>query len=299
MKTLDIKTGFQCNNQCQFCIQGDKRNFKKTKSTEEIKQILKQNCDNFGKLVFTGGEVTIREDILEIVKYAKDLGYKIIQIQTNGRMFSYFDFCKKLIDAGVTEFGLSIHGSTPEIHDGLTRAVGSFEQTLQGILNLKKLQQPVLINSVVTRINYKDAPNIARILSDIGVKSYQFAFMHINSIILNNDETIEKIVPRYKEIKPFVEEGLQIGIDANVKSRVETIPFCILQEKYYNNISPDYLRESFIYEDDKLKDFRKMKKDGAKLKGERCRECKFFEQCEGPWSDYVKTFGFDEFKPIK
>ena len=278
MKTLDIKTGFQCNNQCQFCIHGDKRNFKKTKSTEEIKQILKQNCDNFGKLVFTGGEVTIREDILEIVKYAKDLGYKIIQIQTNGRMFSYFDFCKKLIDAGVTEFGLSIHGSTPEIHDGLTRAVGSFEQTLQGILNLKKLQQPVLINSVVTRINYKDAPNIARILSDIGVKSYQFAFMHINSIILNNDETIEKIVPRYKEIKPFVEEGLQIGIDANVKSRVETIPFCILQEKYYNNISPDYLRESFIYEDDKLKDFRKMKKDGAKLKGERCRECKFFEQ---------------------
>jgi len=299
MKKLDIKLGYTCNNLCKFCIQGNKRDLKDSQTTSEVKKTLLENSFNFKEVVFTGGEVTIRNDIFELVKFAKECGYKTIRIQTNGRIFSYFDFCQKIIDAGANEFMPSIHGSTPEIHDGLTRAVGSFEQTLQGILNLKKLQQGVFINTVVTRINYKDMPNIAKMLSDIKVNSYQFAFMHINSSIQKDIKLVEEIVPRYKEIKPFAEEGLQIGIDANVKSKVEAFPFCTLNEKYHAHISENYMPNVFIYEDKKLSNFNQMKKDGAKLKGERCRECKFFERCEGPWSDYPRIFGFNEFKPIK
>ncbi|MDD3032349.1 MAG: radical SAM protein [Candidatus Pacebacteria bacterium] len=299
MKILDIKLGYTCNNLCKFCIQGNKRDLYENQSKEEIKKITKQGSGKYERIVFTGGEVTIRNDIFELVKFAKECGYKTIAIQSNGRMFSYFDFCQKIIDAGADNFTLAIHGSTPEIHDGLTRAVGSFEQTLQGILNLKKLRQKIYTNTVVTRINYKDMPNIAKMLSDIKVNSYQFAFMHINSSIQKDIKLVEEIVPRYKEIKPFVEEGLQIGIDANVKSKAEAFPFCTLNEKYHAHISENYMPNVFIYEDKKLSNFNQMKKDGAKLKGERCRECKFFERCEGPWSDYPRIFGFNEFKIIK
>ena len=42
-----------------------------------------------------------------------------------------------LIAAGATEFSPSLHGSTAAIHDELTQAPGSFDQTVAGLKNLK------------------------------------------------------------------------------------------------------------------------------------------------------------------
>ncbi|MFA7141758.1 MAG: radical SAM protein [Candidatus Paceibacterota bacterium] len=296
---IDIKTNFQCNNCCKFCIQGDKRLHKPNKTTEEIKQILKENSDESCGVVFTGGEVTIRKDIFEIVSFAKKCRYKSIQIQSNGRMFFYMDFCKRLIDAGVSEFAPAIHGSTKKMHDGLTRAEGSFEQTLQGILNLKKLKQRIITNTVITRINYKDLPNIAKLLTEIGVNQYQFAFMHINNIIQEDKAMVEELVPRYKEVKLLVEQGLQVGIDGGLLTMVEAFPYCTLNKEYHKHIAENFIPETYIFEDSKKTNFKKMKKQGAKLKGESCKECRFYKKCEGPWSDYAELFGFNEFKPIK
>lgn len=298
MKRVDIKTGFKCNNHCKFCIQGNKREFKAEKTTEEVKKILSDNIKDFDCIVFTGGEVTIRKDLIELVRFAKKLNYKFIQIQSNGRMFYYEDFCKRLIEAGATEFCPAIHGSTKEMHDSLTRAEGSFKQTLQGIKNLIKLNQKVITNSVITKINYKDLPNIAKLLSDIGVYQIQFAFMHINSVIQKDQTLIDEIVPRYKDVKEYVEKALQIGMDANIKVMAEAFPFCIL-EKYQDRISENYIPETIICEDKLVTNFKEMKQKGAKLKGPKCSECKYFNKCEGPWSDYAEIFGFDEFTPIK
>ncbi|MDD3940228.1 MAG: radical SAM protein [Candidatus Pacebacteria bacterium] len=298
MKKIDVKLGYSCNNHCRFCIQGGKRNFRNDQTTEEVKKVLADNKD-FEEVVFTGGEVTIRADILELVKYAKQCGYKIIRIQSNGRMFSYFDFCQRIIDAGANEFMPSIHGSTAQMHDSLTCAKGSFEQTLKGICNLKKLNQGVYINSVVTRKNYHDLFNLAKLLVGIKVNSYQFAFMHINSVIQHNVNLVEEIVPRYNEVKLDVEKALQLGIDNKVRSRVEAFPFCTLDKKYHNNISENYMSDAFIYENNKMSDFKKMKQDGGKIKGEKCKQCEFYKKCEGSWCEYTQIFGFDEFEPIK
>jgi len=46
-------------------------------------------------------------------------------------------FCIKTIKAGATQFGPSLHGHNVETHDSLTGAKGSFDQTVQGIKNLK------------------------------------------------------------------------------------------------------------------------------------------------------------------
>jgi len=135
MNRVDIKVTFKCNNHCKFCVQGDKRQWCLDKSTDEIKTILRESKGNFGEVVFTGGEPTIRADIIELVSYAKSLGYKIL-IQTNGRMFAYKDFCINMIKAGADVFAISIHGHKAELHDYLTSAKGSFEQSTSGIRNL-------------------------------------------------------------------------------------------------------------------------------------------------------------------
>lgn len=138
-KRTDLKISFSCNNHCLFCVQGRKRKTCAPKSLERIKHELKKGFEEGSRgLVLTGGEPTLNKNIFSIIKAARDTGYYDIQIQTNGRMFRYADFCKKIKDAGVTEVSPALHGSSAQIHDFLTGAAGSFAETAAGIINAKK-----------------------------------------------------------------------------------------------------------------------------------------------------------------
>jgi len=272
--TIDIKTGFQCNNNCKFCAQGNQRNFRNNFSTEQIKKILIENKTIFDNVVLTGGEITIRSDFLELVKFAKNCNYKNIFIQSNGRMFSYVDLCEKVAEIGVNNFYLSLHGSTPEIHDGLTRVAGSFEQTIKGIKNLINLGQKVSTNTVVTKINYMDMPNVAELLSKLNVFSFQFSFMDINSVIEKNKEEIDIIVPRYKDVKESVEKGLQIGLDFNSKCKTESFPFCSLSRKYYDCIPFKRMEDYFVRDGERTQNMTEIRNNKLKKQGEKCKQCK-------------------------
>jgi len=299
MRRVDIKVGFQCFNRCRFCVQGDKRYKFPDRTSEEIKEILRKSRRRAEGVVFTGGEPTFRpKELLEWVRYAKELGYKVIQIQTNGRMFSYLSYCKEIIKAGANEFSPALHGSTPKIHDYLTRAPGSWEQTVQGIKNLVSLHQRVITNTVITKPNYKDLPNLAKLLVSLRVNQFQFAFIHINNIIASNPKLIEEIVPRKTEVMPYVKKGLQIGIDAGVKVMTEAIPYCFMKgyEKY---VAERVIPESDVFDADfVVKDYSNYRKNQGKVKGPNCKKCKYYKICEGPWKEYPQIFGWSEFKPV-
>jgi len=299
MKRIDIKIGFQCNNHCLFCVQGNKREEFSDKTTKEIKKILKKTRKKHEAVVFTGGEPTIRKDFPELVGYAKDMGFKTIQIQTNGRMFAYKEFCEELIKKGANEFALALHGHNAKLHDYLTTASGSFEQTTTGIKNLKFLGQRVLMNTVVTKPNYKHLPKIAELLVNLGVDQFQFAFVHINPIILNDKKLIDEIIPQKSKVMPYVKKGLQIGIDAGVKVMTEAIPYCFMKG-YENYIAERIIPNGAVYDADwSIDDYGKYRKTEGKIKGPNCLKCKYFKICEGPWKEYPQIFGWKEFKPIK
>ncbi|MEM5781763.1 MAG: radical SAM protein [Candidatus Aenigmatarchaeota archaeon] len=298
MQRLDLKVGFQCNNRCLFCIQGDKRYFVKDKTDREVRIILKKYASTYEGVVFTGGEPTIRKELIGWIKYASQLGYKTIQIQSNGRMFSYLEYCKKLIAAGANEFSPALHGSTSKIHDSLTRVNGSFKQTVQGIINLKKLNQYVLTNTVVTKVNYKDLPRIAQLLVNLQVDQFQFAFMHINNLITQNKLLIDDIVPRYKDVMPYLKRGLDIGIKNGRTVMAEAVPYCFMKgyEKY---VAEQYIPSASVIDGDLIiNQYEEYRKNLGKIKGPKCQSCKFYKKCEGPWKEYPEIFGWEEFKPV-
>lgn len=299
-KKVDIKLGFSCNNHCVFCVQGDKRYRYDDKSTERVKEILDEARPKHDMAVFTGGEVTIRDDLPELIAYAREIGFEVVQIQTNGRRFAYKNYCKTVIEAGANDFGLALHGSNAEIHDELTRSKGSFEQTTQGIKNLVSLDQHVGINCVITKPAYKKFPNLADLLIDLGVDQYQFAFIHINEIIKNDPELIEKIVPKKSDVMPYIKRGLQKGIDAGLTVMTEAIPFCFM-EGYEEYIAENgKIPGGDVYDADfSIEDYEEYRKNEGKAKAEKCKNCKYYKICEGPWKEYPEIFGWDEFKPVE
>ena len=294
---IDLKVGFRCNNCCKFCVQGDKRETLPARPFEELESALVAGRRSGAKgLVLTGGEPTLHGRMTDIVRRARGLGYAVVQVQSNGRTFCYERLCQDLVKAGVTEFGPSLHGSRPEIHDFLTGAPGSFLQTVAGIRNLKGLGFRVLTNTVITKANYRDLPAIARLLVSLGVDQYQFAFMHISGRAAQNKDWL---VARKTIIEPWVKRGLDVGIKAGRTVMTEAIPYCFMGG-YEDHVAERIMPTTMIFDARTvIVDYTSTRRSEGKAKGPRCPDCAFFDACEGPWREYPEMFGWDEFGPVR
>lgn len=294
IEKVDVKCGFLCNNRCLFCVQGNKRTQIGDIPTPDIIQTLEKARSEAHSVVLTGGEVTIKPDFLQLVNKAGELGFRHIQIQTNGRMFAIDDFCDKTIRAGANDFSVALHGHTPALHDYLTQSKGAFYQTVKGIKNLKKRGQRVGLNIVVNRSNFRNLPSIAALAIRLQVDQYQFAFVHALGTAGKN---FSRIVPRYTLIEPYVKKGLSLGILAGKSVMTEAIPYCMMSG-YYPYVAERIIPKTKIYDVGVIDDYTDYRVKEGKLKGEHCTVCRFNAVCEGPWKEYSERYGFFEFRPV-
>lgn len=126
MPFLYLEVTRRCNLKCPHCFNDSISNYKEELSNNDIKKIIDNFLKSGGKSIqFTGGEVFMREDIIDIVSYARESGIENILVSTNGT-FSNESQINELADI-VDEFFLSIDGFETE-HD-ILRGKGSFQKT--------------------------------------------------------------------------------------------------------------------------------------------------------------------------
>ncbi|MBD3203484.1 radical SAM protein [Candidatus Woesearchaeota archaeon] len=300
-KEVNIVASYKCNNNCLFCCEGWHRNLDE-KSTSEIKNILQEAKKNkVTRILFMGGEPSVRTDIIDLVSYAKDIGFKEIFLISNGRMFSYTHFTKKIIDAGMTNVLFSLLSHKEKIHDELTRSKGSFNQIVNGIKNVKKFKKIIVgNNTTVTKLNYQYLPELAEFLVKLLTPPWDyFEFIHVNPFGSAWDN-YEEIVPELNKIAPYVHRAIDIGLRNNIKVTAEAMPFCHMNgyEKYVTELQMSEERAKITPKGDK-DDLNLARKYGAKVKSEKCMSCRYEPICEGLWKNYAKKQGFSELEPVK
>lgn len=293
-RRADLKTGTTCNSNCVFCVIGDHL-FTGDRSTQACIDELRASRATCVDVVFTGAEVSIRPDFLQLVRAAKLLGYENIQIQTNGRMFAYREFCERTIAAGANEFSPSIHGHEAKLHDGLTRAPGSFAQIVRAIEHLVALQQRVVCNTVITKQNARHLPALAQLLVELGVAQFQLAFPHPTGHAATH---FNGVVPRMSEIAGFVHEALAVGRAGGVACMAEAMPFCMMQGHAPAVAELHIPATEIVYDGYVVPDYRDDRVARGKRRFEQCASCRFEPICEGPWREYPERLGDDEFQPI-
>jgi radical SAM protein with 4Fe4S-binding SPASM domain len=292
--SLDLKLGFSCNNDCLFCAQGFRKRAE-NKTAKTIKEELSKNAEEYHEVVLTGGEPTIRNDIFELVAFAKKKGYQVIKLQSNGRSFHDLPFCRKIIDSGANAFSISIHGPTAEIHDFLTTKKGSFNQTKEGIKNLIELGQYVATNTVITKQNYRHLPDIAKMLSNLYPDQSQFAFIHPMG---SAEKNIDIVMPKMSNVIEYLKLAIDILKESGIEPRAEAIPPCMLlgYEKY---TTEQYINVKKIVDLGYcIDDWSFVRKTQSKKKFKQCKDCCYFLTCEGPWKEYPEKMGSSEFKPV-
>ncbi len=300
IKKTVIITGYKCNNNCSFCIDADKRNLR-NKNTVEIKnEIMEAKKKGTTYLEFIGGEVTSRGDVFELVSFANNLGFETISMATNGRVFSYLDFTKKIIKAGLTDIIFSIHGHNAKIHDDLTQSPGSFDQLKQGLKNFKKCDfKKICSNTTIVKKNYRYLKQIGEFIYGSKIKNAEFIFVDPNYGGAYNN--FKKIVPKISTIAPYVKKCLDLGRNNNFRWNIRYVPLCYFQN-HLDQISEIREIENFQTEhlapDFKNFDVENSRQEIGRAKTKRCKDCKLFNKCEGIWKEYLKQYGDKELKPI-
>jgi len=295
-KRADVKVGFACNNHCTFCVQWDKREKYAPRTLDQIQEILKEEYDTWARyVVFTWWEPTVHPKLVESVQYASDLWYKQIQIQSNGTNFHDIEYVKKLINAWVTEFSPSIHWFHKETHNKQVWTPWAWDRVVKWLINLRSLNQMIIINSVVTQDNYKEIPELASLLIKLWVNQFQFAFVHI---LWSADKNKDTVVPRKSEVIPYIHKALDLAKKAWIPAYTEAIPYCLMQGYEWaiaENIMPETAVHDAEWTIDSYADYRW---NEWKAKREECKNCSKYKVCEGPWKEYPEMYGWDEFIPI-
>lgn len=151
-----IPIWYECNNTCSICmlskVKGRLPNVDFGTFASLVDALVEDR--GYDSLILSGAEITTCADLERYVRYAASFGFfRKIQIQTNGRKLADAVFLRQLIDAGINEFFISIHG-LEDIHDSITGIPGSYGETWEGLWNLMEFDVNVISNTVLTSINY-------------------------------------------------------------------------------------------------------------------------------------------------
>lgn len=106
-------------------------------------------------LQFSGGEPTIRKDLFDFVRKAKELGFSHVEINTNGlRLSQSVEYCKQLKEAGVSTIYLQFDGLTSDVFKFI-RGVDLLAIKMKAIENLRAagFTSVVLVVTLVKGVN--------------------------------------------------------------------------------------------------------------------------------------------------
>jgi cyclic pyranopterin phosphate synthase len=296
LEKYEIFLNFECNARCIFCSIGHMfSKQKRIKPKEEIVEEIKFAHEKGIKTIsFSGGEPTIRKGLVDWVRYAKELGFENIEIQSNGIMYYYDNFVQDLIDAGTNRFLVSIHGANSKTHDFLTRAKGSFSKTMGGIKNLYERGVEIRFGIVINKYNYKELLDWVENLLRFEGFSY-----HLNYItpIGFAKESYKKLAPKISTMKPEVKKAADKILEAGFGPWIHNIYPCNMPG-YEAMMSELMKKKTIISGADFKANIDESRMDGRK-KPESCEKCKFSLMCVGPYQKYLEIYGKEEFKPIE
>lgn len=204
---VDLALTYRCNNSCLHCYSKSPRETEEL-TTEQWKEVLRI-IKGLGipQVTFTGGEPTLRHDLVELVSETQRLGI-VSGVVTNGTLLDE-ELSGKLAEAGMDYIQITLESSVPSVHDSVTGVEGSWERTVEGIRNAVKTGVYVSVNSTLMRANYETIKDTIKFVADLGVHGYS-----LNRLIYSGKaRLIEGLEPPIDEIAKLVSEAKELCIE--------------------------------------------------------------------------------------
>jgi len=331
---VHICVGADCNNNCIFCMEDDREDRSRRvgeQAPQDVRNMIESNRGT-KEILFTSGEPTLNPDLPRFIRWASEAGYQVIGVISNGRRFSYEPYLKGLLQAGINNVIVSIHGHDRKTHDALARTRGSFEQTLAGLENLHRLrgdsEMRVQTSTVVNRRNLPHIEAFCRLMETFDLDQHVFNVMMPDG---RGERFFDNLMPRYGEVtRAFRVLVPRLSPEFLRRMALVDIPYCTTEglpdslrgyvERYFHYEPEGSFEErsrglersappgdeAALFVEGSLAgektDFtrvtRTYQEGFVKDKRDACARCRYNTVCRGVWKPYLERFGWEEFEPV-
>lgn len=157
---------WHCNQKCLHCYAaGQPMGETPELSTEQWKTALALlRKANIPQVTFTGGEPTLRSDLVELVEAA---AWFVTRLNTNGRLLTP-QLCAGLYEASLDSVQVTLYSAEGNIHNQLVGTNG-FNDTVQGIRHAVEAGLIVSVNTPLCSLNTHYAETL-RFVHSLGVR---------------------------------------------------------------------------------------------------------------------------------
>ena len=159
----------RCNNRCLHCYNNLPINDQAARngelSYEEHCRILDEiTAAGCLWLLFTGGEIFVRKDFIDIYAYAHQKGL-LITLFSNGTLITP-EIADYLVQQCPFCIEITLYGRTPKTYEQITGMPGSFDSCMRGIRLLMKRKLPLKLKTMATTINKDEIWQMKRFVED-------------------------------------------------------------------------------------------------------------------------------------
>jgi MoaA/NifB/PqqE/SkfB family radical SAM enzyme len=301
-KAFFLRIDARCNQDCDFCNVLEEGGSSFSSPTGYVKKMLRQIASlkpDDAVVNFTGGEPTLRKDLVMLVAYAKHVGIHRVVLQTNAIRFRNKTYLDAIIRAGLDDALISFHSHIEAISDRMTRAPGTWKQTHKGIDNALNAGLSVSLNVVISRDNLETFPETIEYIIE--------RFPSLEGVIISPLQPHGRIAnrmekfPSYTELKAPIRAGAEKLMAAGIHFYLSYCenPLCWLLDTFDIKPTPEVRRyivrrlNANTCGDCHLS--TTMDKDKVKTKS--CESCYMQDVCFGLWRSYDTHFGHDELRP--
>lgn len=279
-----IRVNFHCNQACRFC-------FVSTHLPAADDTVVERAIDEASaagrRITLSGGEPTLHPRLAALVSRAARKSREPVRLQTNAIRLADTEYTRTLVEAGVREAFVSLHGSTAAIADAVTSAPGTYVKTVAGIDALVGAGVLVVLNFVVCESNQADLPDYVTFVASRwpGVR-LNVSFVAPSTDVVPRDRAL---IPRYSDAMPFLARALAAAAERDVQvvglESMCGVPLCLVPGD--------------------LSHYRNLPKLPAGLdagefqRAAACATCDLRDRCHGVRRGYAELHGTDELVGVR
>lgn len=209
----------RCNNHCRFCMVEEELRQKQEPKLDDIIRSIGETPAGANVDLF-GGEPTLHPGFWKILDAAVDHGHSVT-LATNARFFASSGSARRVSDMGNVSVRSSLLGPDAKTHDRLTRVVGSFNETLDGLDALVAERVPLLVNTVLCAQNTDNAKDTVTLLGKHGVRRVK-----LSGLITRTE--MPELFPGLAQMGKAVLESWNVANGFGVTLQLEKMPLCVV-----------------------------------------------------------------------
>lgn len=158
----------RCDNLCVMCSQPPKAR-DDSWLVDELEEAIPLIADGGGEVGITGGEpALLGPRLVRLIALLRDhLPRTAVHVLSNGRRFADAAFARSVGVLGHPDlmFGIPLYSDVAEEHDYVVQARGAFDETVRGVLALKRAGVRVELRFVIHRETAGRLPEFARFVA--------------------------------------------------------------------------------------------------------------------------------------